>query len=85
MKIIGNKKDFKIIAIDRITLANKFGSLGVCDICNMPVGIGYWVAVLNCWLCPHCFQDWYDNATNYPEDREIEEKHFERMKQILGL
>ena len=85
MKIIDNEKGFKVIAIDRITMANKLNSPGICDSCMATPHIGYWVAVLNCWLCPECYKDWYDNATNYVEDQAIENKHFERMKQILGL
>lgn len=82
---VKNEKGFKVIAIDRQTLVSKLGSFGVCDSCNTTSHIGYWVAVLNCWLCPDCYQDWYNGATNYPEDRVIETKHYNRMIQILGL
>lgn len=85
MKIIDNEKGFKVIAIDRLTLIEKLSSFGLCDSCNSTPQIGYWVAVLNCWLCPECYKDWYDNATNYPEDHEVENMHFKLMKQILGL
>lgn len=83
MKVIKNDKGFKIMAIDRATMAVKLNSPGICDSCMATPHIGYYVAVLNCWLCPDCFRDWYNNATNYPEDQAIETKYFNWTKQMI--
>ena len=38
------------------------------DRCNGTSNTGYYVAVLNCWFCPKCYNEWYGCATHYPED-----------------
>lgn len=46
---------------------------------------GYYVAVLNCWFCPKCYNEWYGCATHYPEDIKIENKNFEYYKNLFDL
>lgn len=53
-KIVDNPKRFKVIELSRNELA-KIGGIGICDRCNGTSNAGYYVAVLNCWFCPKCY------------------------------
>lgn len=88
-KIIENEKGFKVIEIDYLEML-KIGCGNICDHCGEPhYGKGYYVAVMNRWLCPTCYENWYLFATNYATehnaDGRIETKNFERYKTLLGL
>lgn len=55
-----NKKGFKVIQVSRSELMDKlglYGAMGVCDRCNGITSTGYYIAVLNQWFCPDCYQD----------------------------
>ena len=70
---------FKVIEIPRILLVDKlaeFGSIGVCDGCMRSEDTGYYVAVLNQWLCKKCYDEWISYAKWYKEDERIELKNF---------
>lgn len=88
-KIIENEKGFKVIEIDYLEML-KIERWNICDHCGEPHwGKGYFVAVLNRWLCPTCYKDWYRFATNYANghntDGRVETKNFEFYKKLLGL
>lgn len=83
-KIVDNPKRFKVIELSRNELA-KIGGIGICDRCNGTSNTGYYVAVLNCWFCPKCYNEWYGCATHYPEDIKIENKNFEFYKNLFDL
>lgn len=51
----------------------------------MASNIGYYVAVLNRWFCPKCYNEWYEYATHYPEDARIENKNFEHFKIMMDI
>ena len=72
-KIVDNPKRFKVIELSRNELANGTSNTG------------YYVAVLNCWFCPKCYNEWYGCATHYPEDIKIENKNFEFYKNLFDL
>lgn len=87
-KIKENKKGFKVIQISRKELMDKlgmYGAMGICDRCNETTSTGYYIAVLNQWFCPKCYQDWYSSATYYPEDATVENKNSEFYKNMFGL
>lgn len=84
-KIVDNPKGFKVIEASRMELACKLGGFGICDNCNMASNIGYYVAVLNRWFCPKCYNEWYEYATHYPEDARIENKNFEHFKIMIDI
>lgn len=81
---IENKKGFKVLkmGLDEI---NYIGGFGVCDSCGTPSLEGYYVAVLNQWLCSKCYQEWYLRAKHYPQDVEIENRNYINMQNMLGL
>lgn len=54
-----NKKGFKVIQISRKELVEElgqYGAIGICDYCNETASTGYYIAVLNQWFCPKCYQ-----------------------------
>lgn len=51
----------------------------------MNTDYSYYIAVLNQWFCPKCYQAWYHRATYYPEDAKVENRNFEFYKNIFGL
>ena len=82
-----NKKGFKVIQISRKELVEElgqYGAIGICDYCNETASTGYYIAVLNQWFCPKCYQEWYHRATYYPEDAKVENRNFEFYKNIFG-
>lgn len=62
-----------------------YGAMGVCDHCNETTSSGYYIAVLNQWFCPKCYQDWYHGARRYTEDIAYEIENFEFYKNMFGL
>lgn len=88
-KIYNNDKGFKIIEVSSEEMvANGCGN--ICDYCGEPHnGIGYYIAVLNQWLCPTCFREWYQFATNEATpnnaDGRIENKNFNFYGNLFGI
>ena len=61
------------------------GAPGICDHCATPAPRGYYVAVLNRWLCDDCFEEWVNDAEYYPEDTDIEQRNFNFYAPLFGL
>lgn len=86
-KVYKNDKGFKVIAATGVEMSN-IGGLGICDSCGeVNLGLGYYVAVLNRWFCPRCFNDWYEVAENFAieggSDKRVEDKNFAIYKEFL--
>lgn len=62
-----------------------FGGMAVCDYCNAASEVGYYIAVLNCWYCPKCFEEWKKRAKWYQEDADVEKRNYEAYSQIIGV
>lgn len=87
-QIKDNTKGFKVIQISQVELVEKlgeYGAIGICDHCGKSSHTGYYIAVLNRWMCPHCYIEWNARATRYDEDKEIEEKNFNYYKSLFGI
>lgn len=86
-KIIENDKGFKVIEITAREMF-KIGCGNICDHCNETAETGYYVAVLNRWFCPACYEDWYKGATNYATEHNadgwVESKNFASFVRLLG-
>lgn len=82
MKEITTGKGFLVMEVSQQELLSALGSLtlGRCDFCFADPEIGYYVAVLNQWLCKECYDKWYDSAKYYPEDRTVEVRNYEYYK-----
>lgn len=76
---------FLIIEAKASELYVAVGSPGICDNCCKPSSYGYYIAVLNRWFCPECFEEYKKRARYYPEDAAIEKKNFDYYAKMLGL
>lgn len=81
-EIVKNKKGFKVLKMDLVEI-NQIGGFGICDFCNSASTTGYYIAVLNQWYCPKCYQEWYNRATYYQEDAAVENRNFINMQNLL--
>lgn len=84
-KIVDNPKGFRIIEATLLEANKAFGGLGICDCCNTATLTGYYIAVLNSWYCPECYNRWVRGAKRYAEDIDTEKRNFERAKEKLFL
>ena len=82
MKVVENSKGFRVIEMSMVEVNGLLGGLGICDSCNNASFTGYYIAVLNSWFCPQCYEDWLKRAKRYEEDIPIEERNFERVKRL---
>jgi len=75
---------FKVIKLKLVELIeiNPY-AMGICDSCGQASFDGYYIAVLNSYYCPKCYEDWLKRAVYYPEDAPIEEKNFAFWKNEL--
>lgn len=76
-KIIEDAGGFKVLEVSRKELIEKIahlGALGLCDYCMKSPSTGYYIAVLDQWLCPECYQDFLSRNVPCPED-----SHYETM------
>lgn len=81
-----NNKGFLVLEVSRermLERLEKYGCQGICDSCICIPDKGYYVAVLNQWLCKDCFDEWYSDAVRYQEDIPIEKKNYECYKALL--
>lgn len=78
MKRVENKQGFLILEVSKAVLIEATGgySKGICDNCEKPVPTGYYIAALNQWFCPECYERWISRAVRYVADIPIEEKRF---------
>lgn len=76
---------FKVIKLNLIELQAVEGgyAIGICDSCGKPSFDGYYIAVLNSYYCPECFESWLRRATYFSEDKPIEDRNFNYWKQQL--
>lgn len=75
-KIIENEKGFKVIKCNVAELAVALGGYGICDMCNKNATEGYLVAVLSDYCCAECYGAWMKRATNYDDDKPVEQEVF---------
>ena len=83
-KIIDNKKGLKIIQMSKDELI-PIGGYGICDFCGITPENGYYIAVLNQWVCKDCYEQWECRTIPCKKDGEIEQRRFIHIKKLLGL
>ena len=76
---------FLVIEATRAEMHRACGSPGICDYCGKPSENGYYIAVLNQWFCPKCYEEWKKDARYYPEDRPVEERNYQYYSKLLGV
>lgn len=87
-KVVDNYKKFKVLEITRQEMMDKltrYGCLGICDMCNRPISVGYYVAVINQWMCKDCYNDSIKSIDRYEEDMKIENKNFNRFCNLFNV
>lgn len=87
-KVIENSKGFKVIEISKEELLEKlsqYGCIGICDFCGNPTEVGYYVAVINQWLCQDCYQDFISKVRYCIEDKPIEDRNFKFYSKLFGI
>lgn len=79
---------FKVLEITRQEMMDKltrYGCLGICDMCNRPTSVGYYVAVINQWMCEDCYNDFIKSVDRYEEDMRIENRNFDRFCNLFNV
>lgn len=76
---------FKVIKASAKEMFEAVGSPGICDYCSERPEQGYYIAVLNQWLCPECFEDFKRNRKWYPEDAVVEQRNYIYYGLLLGV
>jgi hypothetical protein len=82
---VKNDKGFLIIKCSKGELRT-IGDQGICDSCNKKDSQdGYYIAVLNWWVCPECYKNWLARAEKYSEDTDVEKRNYDRFLQRLTI
>lgn len=76
---------FKVIKASAKEMRDAVGSLGICDYCAEHSDEGYYIAVLNKWYCPKCWEEFKLRAVWYPQDAMVEDRNFTCYGLALGL
>lgn len=85
-KIVEDARSFKVIEVSRQEIVSKlgrYGAVGICDYCGKSPETGFYVAVLNHWLCPECYRDFLSRNKPVPEDAWFENQMYNQYNQIL--
>lgn len=82
-KQVENEKGFLVIETSLTECVEKIGGVGICDSCNSSSFSGCYIAALNCWYCPKCYQEWLSKARRYEEDIQIEQRNFDYYSKLL--
>ena len=57
----------------------------ICDMCNRPASVDYYVAVINQWMCKDCHNDFIKSVDRYEEDMRIENRNFDRFCNLFNV
>lgn len=84
MREVKNEKGFRVLSVSRSELEKATCQTHCCcDSCLATPEFGYYVAVLNMWFCPKCYEHWMTTATRYLEDSIVEERNYLKYKTLL--
>lgn len=76
-----NTKGLKVIKM-RTTELIRISPYSI-GVCMKRVKTGYYVAVLNRYICEACYQKFIQRAKHYPEDDRIENRNYQLFKEDL--
>lgn len=76
---------FKVIKASAKEMFEAVGSPGICDYCSERPEHGYYIAVLNQWYCPKCWEEFKKRAVWHPEDAMVEDRNFTCYGLALGI
>ena len=85
MEEIKTSEGFLVLKVSNQELSKANGQeYCVCDKCLSAVDYGYYVAVLNLWLCSECYANWKKNAIRYSDDILVEKKNYQFYKNLIS-
>lgn len=85
MEEVKTSEGFLILKVSNYEVAKATGTqYAICDNCCFDSTEGYYVAVLNSWLCPLCYADWKKHAIRYSEDVPVEERNYQWYKELIS-
>ena len=85
MEEVKTSEGFLVLKVSNYELAKATGTqYAICDNCCFDDEYGYYVAVLNRWLCPLCYAKWKKHATRYSEDVPVEERNYQWYKELIS-
>ena len=76
---------FLVIEATRAEMHRVCDSPGICDYCGKVSDNGYYIAVLNSWYCPECYEKFKELAVWRHHDHVIEEKNYQYYSKLLGV
>ena len=85
MNKINNFNNVEISRREMLDNLSRYGSVGICDMCIDAPETGYYVAVLNMWLCRECLDAFIRSSKRYDEDIPVEERNFKLYCKIFGV
>lgn len=80
------EKGFIIIPIksDLMRKISELPYMPICDSCiKSGEETGMYIPVLNQWFCIDCYDEWYQKARYYEDDRKFEEDKFLEMVELI--
>jgi len=87
-KVVENKAGFKVIEVSRKELVEKLGhmgAVGICDYCARSPKNGYYIAVLDHWYCPECYNRFIRENQPVLADKWFEDNRFNWFRNLFGL
>ena len=79
-----NDKGFLVLSVSEREVLG-WGGRAMCDYCEAYSKTGYYIAVMNAWYCPRCYEQWLLRAKRYEADRMVEQRNYERYKKMLNV
>lgn len=77
-----NPKGFKVIQCYARDIAGLSAEEHI-TLCEETDRNGYYVPVLQTWLCESCYQEWMKEAKRYPEDIDFEERNYQNCLRLI--
>lgn len=77
------KQGLTVYRMTAYNCAQIFHGPGLCDFCAQQTLSGYYIAVLNCYYCSKCYQDWKKRAVFYEEDTAFEQRRINEIDNAI--
>lgn len=84
--LINNNKGFFVIETSQVEIVSTHPlNKGIFDRCNESSSKGYYVAAMNYWMCPSCYESWNAESIRYSSDIPYEIDRYNSMCRALNL
>lgn len=83
---INNDKGFFVLETSQAEIVSAHPlNRGICDRCNKSSFKGYYVAVMNYWMCPNCYEAWNKESIRYSSDIPYEVEKYNALCHALNV